>query len=226
MRILLVEDDKQTTKFIIKGLKQAGYSVNHADNGEDGLYFAKEEEYDLAIVDIMMPKLDGLAMIERLRQKRNMTPVIILSAKNTVDDRIKGLQIGGDDYLTKPFSFTELLARIQAIMRRSSLTPEATTLQVGDLKLDILKRKVFRADQEITLPSGEFMLLEYLMRNAGRVLSKTMIIEHVWDYNFDPETNIIESRMCRLRDKIDRPFSKNLIHTVRGFGYVLEEKED
>lgn len=225
MRILLVEDDKQTAKFIIKGLKQAGYSVNHADNGEDGLYFAKEEDYDLAIVDIMMPKLDGLAMISQLRKKRNMTPVIILSAKNTVDDRIKGLQTGGDDYLPKPFSFTELLARIEAIIRRSSLKPDTTTLQVGDLKLDILRRKVFRNNKEIIMPPGEFVLLEYLMRNAGRVVSKTMIIEHVWEYNFDPETNVIEARISRLRNKIDHPFKKNLLHTVRGFGYVIEEKD-
>lgn len=225
MRILLVEDDIQTAKFIIKGLKQAGFSVNHAENGEDGLHFAQVEEYDLAIVDIMMPKLDGLSMIDQLRKKRITMPVIILSARNTVDDRVKGLQTGGDDYLVKPFSFTELLARVQAIIRRSGLMPNTTILKVGDLKLDILKRKVYREDKEIVLPSGEFVLLEYLMQNEGRVVSKTMIIEHVLDYNFDPETNVIEARISRLRNKIDQPFKKKLLHTVRGFGYVIEEKE-
>jgi len=225
MRILLVEDDIQTAKFIIKGLKQAGFSVNRAENGEDGLHFAQVEEDDLAIVDIMMPKLDGLSMIGRLRKKRITMPVIILSARNTVDDRVKGLQTGGDDYLVKPFSFSELLARIQAIIRRSGLKPETSILQVGDLKLDILRRKVFRNDKEIILPSGEFVLLEYLMQNVGRVVSKMMIIEHVWDYNFDPETNVIEARISRLRNKIDQPFKKKLLHTVRGFGYVIEEKE-
>ncbi len=225
MQILLVEDDKQTAKFIIKGLKQAGYSVNHADNGEDGLYFAKIEEYDLAIVDIMLPKLDGLSMIDQMRKKKIMLPVIILSAKNTVDDRVNGLQAGGDDYLVKPFAFTELLARIQAIIRRLTLNPGIKTLQVGDLILDSLKRKVYRGSKEIVLPAGEFVLLEYLMQNAGRVVSKTMIIEHVWDYNFDPETNVIEARMSRLRSKIDQPFKQKLLRTVRGFGYVIEEKE-
>ncbi len=225
MKILLVEDDEQIASFILKGLKQAGYTVNHAANGEDGLHFAQSEDYDLAIVDIMMPKLDGLSLIARLRQKKIVTPVIVLSAKNSVDDRVKGLQAGGDDYLVKPFAFTELLARIQAIIRRSSLNPESSNLEVADLKLDLLRRKVFRGDKEIDLQQGEFVLLEYLMRNAGRVVSKTMIMEHVWDYNFDPQTNIIEARVCRLRDKIDRSFDKKLLHTVRGFGYVIEEKE-
>ena len=225
MKILLVEDDERIASFITKGLKQAGYAVNHASNGEDGLHFATQEEYDLAIVDIMMPKLDGLSLINRLRQKKIVTPVIVLSAKNSVDDKVKGLQAGGDDYLVKPFSFTELLARVQAIIRRTSLNPETTLLEIADLKLDMLSRKVFRGKKEIILQQGEFVLLEYLMRNAGRVVSKTMITEHVWDYNFDPQTNIIEARVCRLRDKIDRNFDRKLLHTVRGFGYVIEEKE-
>jgi len=225
MKILLVEDDDQISSFMVKGLKQAGYTVNRVDNGEDGLHFAQSEDYDLAIVDIMIPKLDGLSLINRLRQKRITTPVIILSAKNSVDDRVKGLQAGGDDYLVKPFAFTELLARIQAIIRRTSQNPEINILEIADLKLDVLRRKVFRGEKEIILQQGEFVLLEYLMRNAGRVVSKTMIVEHVWDYNFDPQTNVIEARICRLRDKIDRSFNKKLLHTVRGFGYVIEEKE-
>ncbi len=225
MKILLVEDDKQTARFILKGLKQEGYFVNHAENGEDGLYSAEMENYDLAIVDIMIPKLDGLKMVEQLRKKKILTPVIILSAKNSVDDRIRGLQMGGDDYLVKPFAFAELLARIKAIVRRSNSKAETTILQVGDLILDIVKRKVFRESKEITLPVGEFLLLEYLMQNAGRVVSKTMIIENVWSYHFDPETNVIEARISRLRSKIDQSFKKKLLHTVRGFGYVVEERE-
>jgi len=224
MKILLVEDDERTSSFIIKGLKQAGYSINHAADGEEGLHFAQVENYDLAIVDVMLPKLDGLNLINRLRQKKITTPVIILSAKNSVDDRVKGLQSGGDDYLVKPFAFSELLARIQAMLRRSSANVETAVLEVADLSLDVLKRKVFRQGKEILLQAGEFQLLEYLMRNAGRVVSKTMIIEHVWDYNFDPQTNVIETRVCRLRDKIDRSFSKKLLHTIRGFGYVIEDK--
>jgi len=225
MRILLVEDDDQIASFIVKGLKQAGYTVNRASNGEDGLHFAETESHDLAIVDIMMPKLDGLSLINRLRQKKIATPVIVLSAKNSVDDKVKGLQAGGDDYLVKPFAFTELLARVQAIIRRASPHQETTVLEIANLKLDVLRRKVFRGEKEVILQQGEFVLLEYLMRNAGRVVSKTMIMEHVWDYNFDPQTNIIEARVCRLRDKIDRSFEPKLLHTVRGFGYVIEEKE-
>ncbi len=225
MKILLVEDDQQTADFIIKGLKQDGYNVIHAGNGEDGLHFAQTENIDLAVVDIMLPKINGLLLIEEMRKQKIQIPVIVLSAKNTVEDRIKGLRLGCDDYVVKPFSFTELLVRIQAILRRVAMKPEDTVLRVSDLVLDVVKRKVFRGDAEIILPSGEFLLLEFLMRNAGRVVSKTMIIEHVWDYNFDPETNVIEARVSRLRDKIDKPFSKKLLHTVRGFGYVIEEQE-
>lgn len=224
MKILVVEDDKQTAKFIIKGLQQEGYSVNHAENGEDGLYFLETENYDFAIIDIMMPKLDGFNLIKRIRNNNNKTPVMILSAKNNVDDRIKGLQMGGDDYMSKPFSFAELLTRMQVIMRRSLPEANVNCFVVADLKLDIIRRKVFRQNKEIILPSGEFTLLEYLIRNAGRVISKTMIVDYVWGYNFDPGTNVVETRISRLREKIDNPFEKKLLHTVRGFGYVIEEK--
>lgn len=225
MKILIVEDDKKTASFIVKGLKQAGFVVEHAPDGEDGLHLALTESYDTAVVDIMLPKLDGLKLIDELRKRKVPTPVIILSAKRTVDDRIKGLQIGGDDYLVKPFAFSELLARIHALIRRANSVPEPTTLTVGDLSIDLLKHKVLRTGKEIELQPREFDLLEYLMRNAGMVVSKTMIMEHVWDYNFDPQTNVVEARICRLRDKIDRSFNTKLIHTLRGVGYVLEEKK-
>lgn len=225
MRILLVEDERKTASFIIKGLRQQGFAVDHAINGEDGLHLARTEPYDAAVVDIMLPKLDGPTLIEKLRQDNVLIPVIILSAKSSVDERVSGLQAGGDDYLVKPFAFSELLARIQALIRRAAAVSEPTTLTVSDLQMDISRRKVFRAGREIELQALEFSLLEYLMRQVGRVVSKTMIMEHVWDYNFDPQTNVVEVRICRLRDKIDRPFKKKLIHTIRGVGYVLEEKE-
>lgn len=222
MKILLVEDDERTAAFIIKGLKQAGYVVEHAPDGETGLLLAKTEEYATAVVDIMLPSLDGLSMVDQLRRAKVLTPVIFLSAKGTVNDRIKGLQSGGDDYLPKPFAFSELLARIQALMRRASAIAEPTSLTVEDLSLDILRRKVWRAGKEIELQAKEFALLEYLMRNKGRVVSKIMIIENVWDYSFDPQTNIVESRICKLRDKVDRGFERTLIHTLRGIGYKVE----
>jgi len=225
MRCLLVEDDERTALFIIKGLKQAGFVVEHATDGDSGLSLALSESFDIAVVDIMLPGLDGLALIEKIRRKRVTFPVIVLSAKGTVDDRVKGLQKGGDDYMTKPFAFSELLARIQAHLRRTSSSMETTTLTVADLSLDLIKRKAFRSGKPIELKALEFSLLEYLMRNAGNVLSKTMIIEHVWDYNFDPQTNVVETGICRLRDKIDRPFEEKLIHTIRGVGYVLEKRE-
>ncbi len=224
MKILLVEDDIRTAGFIIKGLKQAGYTVLHAADGEAGFSWLQNEEFDLAIIDIMLPKLDGLSLIETTRQTGNQTPVLVLSARKSVDDRIRGLQSGGDDYLVKPFDFAELLARIQAILRRSGTSKEATALKVDDLELDVVRRKVIRAGEEIPLQALEFSLLEYLMRNAGKVVSKMMIINHVWDYNFDPQTNVVEARICRLRDKIDKPFGSRLIHTVRGVGYVLEKR--
>jgi two-component system OmpR family response regulator len=223
MRLLLVEDDPKIASFIIKGMKAEGYAVDHAPDGQEGLHMAVTEPYDTAIIDVMLPKLDGLSLIERMRKEKVNTPVIILSAKGSVDDRVKGLQMGGDDYLTKPFAFSELLARVQALMRRSSGLSEPTRLTYGDLSMNLLTREVTRGGQKIELQRLEFALLEYLMRNAGRVVSKTMIMEHVWDYNFDPQTNVVESRVCRLRDKIDRGFEKKLIQTVRGVGYALKE---
>jgi two-component system OmpR family response regulator len=225
MRILLVEDDLRTASFIKKGLKQEGYVVEHASDGEEGLNRASFEAYDAAVIDIMLPKIDGLSIIEIIRKRKVMTPVIVLSAKTSVDDRIKGLSAGGDDYLVKPFAFSELVARIQALIRRSNSVSEPTSLILSDLSMDLLRRKVFRAEKEIELQPREYNLLEYLMRNAGRVVSKTMIMEHVWEYNFDPQTNVVEARICRLRDKIDRSFERKLIHTIRGLGYVLEKRE-
>lgn len=221
MRILVVEDDKKIASFVMKGFKEAGFAVDHAINGKDGLHQALIAPYDAAIIDIMLPKLDGLQLIEELRRQKINTPVLILSAKRSVDDRVRGLQKGGDDYLTKPFAFSELLARVQALIRRTSGTVEPTSLTIGDLSLDLLSRKVLRSGKQLDLQPREFALLEYLMRNAGRVVSKTMIMEHVWDYSFDPATNVVEARICRLRDKTDRGFDKKLIHTIRGVGYVL-----
>lgn len=221
MRILVVEDDKKIASFVTKGLKEAGFAVDHVINGEDGLHLALTEPYDAAIIDIMLPKLDGLQLIGELRRQKINTPVLILSAKRSVDDRVRGLQKGGDDYLTKPFAFSELLARIQALIRRAQGSVEPTSLTIGDLSMDLLSRKVIREGKHLDLQPREFALLEYLMRNAGRVVSKTMIMEHVWDYAFDPATNVVEARICRLRDKIDREFARKLIHTIRGVGYVL-----
>ena len=223
MRILLIEDDKKMVAFVGKGLKQAGFTVETASDGQEGLYAATSASFDVIITDLMMPRMDGLTMIAELRKRKILTPTIILSAKSSVDDRIRGLQTGGDDYLPKPFSFSELLARIQALLRRASAAAESTRLDVGDLHMDLLSREVRRKGEAIELQPLEFALLEYLMRNAGRVVSKTMILEHVWDYNFDPQTNVVEARMSRLRDKIDRPFDRPLIHTLRGVGYVLKQ---
>jgi len=225
MRILLVEDDLKIASFIIKGLRATGYAVDHAADGEEGLHLALTEPYDTAIIDIMLPKLDGLALIERMRKEKVNTPVIILSARDSIDDRVKGLQTGGDDYLTKPFAFSELLARVQALIRRAGGISEATQLNVGDLSINLLTREVTRGGRKIELQPLEFSLLEYLVRSKGRIVSKTMIMEHVWDYNFDPQTNVVEVRISRLRDKIDRGFDKKLIHTVRGVGYVLKETD-
>jgi two-component system OmpR family response regulator len=224
MRILLVEDDDKIASFIVKGFKAEGFAVDHAADGEDGLHLALTEPHDAAIIDLMLPKLDGLSLIEKMRREKIRTPVIILSARGSVDDRVKGLHTGGDDYLTKPFAFSELLARVQALIRRSLDVSEPTKLMVGDVSINIVTREVVRAGQPIELQPLEFSLLEYLMRNAGRVVSKTMIMEHVWDYYFDPQTNVVESRIYKLREKIDKGFSNKLIHTVRGVGYVLKEK--
>ena len=221
MRLLLIEDDRKIASFILKGMKAEGYAVDHASDGQEGLHMAVTEPYDAAIIDVMLPKLDGLSVIEGIRKEKVNTPVIILSAKGSVDDRVKGLQVGGDDYLPKPFAFSELLARVQALIRRAGGLSEPTRLTVGDLTMNLLTREVTRGGRNIELQRLEFSLLEYLMRNAGRVVSKTMIMEHVWDYNFDPQTNVVESRICRLRDKIDRDFDRKLIQTVRGVGYAL-----
>ena len=223
MRLLLVEDDIKIAQFVINGLREAGFAVDHASDGEDGLHLALTEPYDLAVVDIMLPKIDGLTLIEEVRRKQINTPVLILSAKRSVDDRVKGLKTGSDDYLVKPFSFAELLARIQALIRRSTQVIAPTELKVADLTMDLDKRKVYRSNQRVTLQPLEFSLLEYLMRNTGRVVSKTMIMEHVWDYNFCPQTNVVEARICCLREKIDKNHDNKLIHTVRGVGYVLKE---
>ena len=225
MRILLVEDDAKIASFIVKGLKAAGYAVDHASDGEKGLDLALTEAYDTAIIDIMLPKLDGLSLIERMRKEKRDIPVIILSAKSSIDDRVKGLQTGSDDYITKPFAFSELLARVQALIRRASGLSEPIRLTAGDLSMNLLTREVTREGRKIELQPIEFSLLEYLLRNAGRVVSKTMIMEHVWNYNFDPQTNVVEARVCRLRDKIDRDFDRKLIRTVRGVGYVLKETD-
>lgn len=224
MRLLVVEDDKKIAYFVIKGLRQAGFAVDHAANGEEGLQLALTVPYDVAVIDIMLPKLDGLSLIEKLRRQKINTPMIILSAKHSVDDRVKGLQIGSDDYLTKPFAFSELLARVQALIRRAraSGVVEPTRLTVGDISMDLLTREVIRGSEKIDLQPREFALLEYLMRNARKVASKTMIMDHIWDYNFDPQTNVVDVLVCRLRNKIDRDFERKVIHTIRGVGYVLK----
>jgi heavy metal response regulator len=221
MRVLLVEDDQKIAGFIRKGLEQAGFAMDHAGNGEDGLHLALSESYDLAIIDIMLPELDGLELITELRRQKKDLPVIILSAKRSVADRVKGLQTGSDDYLVKPFAFAELLARVQALIRRSSGAAHPTRLAVGELVMDLLTREVFRAGKRIDLQAREFALLEYLLRHAGQAVSKTMILEHVWDYHFDPQTNVVDVLICRLRNKVDRDFENRMIHTLRGVGYVL-----
>lgn len=224
MKILVVEDDARTAEFLLHALRQSGYVCEHSPDGMDGLFKAEHAGCDLAVVDVTLPKLDGLAMISRMRSAGINMPVIVLSARDAVDDRIRGLQAGGDDYMTKPFSFSELVARISALMRRSANSTESSKLAIGDLELDLRRRKARRGSEEIDLQPLEFSLLEYLVRNAGHVVSKTMIMEHVWEYNFDPRTNIVETRICRLREKIDKPFNVKLLHTVRGFGYVLEAR--
>jgi heavy metal response regulator len=221
MRALIVEDDDTIADFVARGLREAGFAVDRVADGDAGVAAASAQPYDVAIVDVMLPRRDGLTVIEDLRRKKIVTPVLILSAKRSVDDRVRGLQSGGDDYLTKPFAFAELLARVQALVRRSTRVPEPSTLTVEDLVLDLLSRRVTRGGKAIDLRPREFALLEYLMRNPGVVVSKTMILSHVWEYNFDPQTNIVDVLVSRLREKIDRPFDQKLLHTVRGVGYVL-----
>jgi two-component system OmpR family response regulator len=222
MRVLIVEDDPIIADFVSKGLSEAGYAVEVAPDGQRGLDLVTSSSYDVAIVDVMLPQVDGLALIDRMRARGIRTPVLILSARRSVDDRVRGLQAGGDDYLTKPFAFAELLARVQALIRRATGATEPTRLTVGDLTLDLLSRRTERAGRAIELRPREFALLEYLMRNPGRVLTKTMILSHVWGYNFNPGTNVVDVLVSRLRDKIDRDFETKLLHTVRGVGYVLK----
>ncbi len=223
MRVMLIEDDETMAGFVGKGLKEEGFVIAHAADGETGLHLALTESFDAAIVDIMLPGLDGLAIIDEVRRQRVRLPVLILSAKRSVDERVRGLRAGGDDYLTKPFAFSELVARLQALIRRSQDAPESSQLEVGPLRIDLVRRMVSRDGRKLDLPPREFALLVFLARNAGRVVSKTMIMDQVWDYNFDPQTNVVESRMCRLRDKVDRGFDRALLQTVRGVGYVLRE---
>jgi two-component system, OmpR family, response regulator len=221
MRALIVEDDRTIADFVAKGLREAGFAVDQAADGDEGLTLAMDAEPDVMVVDVMLPKRDGLALIEELRRRGRTTPVLVLSARRSVDDRVKGLQAGGDDYLTKPFAFAELLARVQALVRRATRAAEPTSLSVEDLTLDLLTRKVVRDGRPIDLRPREFALLEYLLRNRGKVVSKTMILSHVWEYNFDPQTNIVDVLVSRLRDRIDKPFERKLLQTVRGVGYVL-----
>ncbi len=221
MKILLLEDDVKIAAFVAKGLREAAYVVDISANGEEGCEMGRKNAYDAAIVDLMLPKLDGLSVIERWRTEQIRLPVLILSAKRSLDDRVKGLQVGGDDYLTKPFSFAELLARLQALIRRSGSATIATSLTFADLKMDLLTREVWRGTTKIDLQAREFLLLEYLLRNQDKVVSKTMILEHVWNYHFDPQTNVVDVLVCRLRNKIDRDFEPKLIQTLRGAGYSL-----
>jgi two-component system OmpR family response regulator len=221
MRALVVEDDAAIGEFVARGLREAGFAVDCAADGEAGLEAAARHPYDVAVVDLMLPRRDGLSLIEDLRRRHVTTPVLILSARRSVDDRVQGLQAGGDDYLTKPFAFAELLARVQALVRRATRAPEPTTLVVGDLTLDLLSRRVTRGGTPIELRPREFALLEYLMRHPGQVVSRTMILSRIWEYTFDPQTNVVDVLVSRLREKIDRPVAKKLLHTVRGVGYVL-----
>ena len=218
MRILVVEDDAKIASFIVRGLKEAGFAVDHAPDGETGLLLAGTTDYDAAVVDIMLPKLDGISLVRRMRASRKTTAVLFLSAKASVDDRVKGLQAGGDDYLTKPFAFSELLARIQALIRRATQAPEATRLSVGDVTVDMVSREVTLAGAPVELQPREFTLLAFLLRHAGRPVSKTMILEHVWDYSFDPQTNVVDVVVHRLRSKVDP--DKTRLETVRGVGYL------
>ena len=224
MRVLIIEDDKDVSSFLHKGLTQAGWNVDRADNGKDGLFLATTESYDALIVDRMLPSVDGLTVVRTLRASHNHTPALILSALGEVDDRVDGLKAGGDDYLVKPFAFSELMARLEALIRRAQTGGDSpdTVLQVGDLSLDLLRREVRRAGKSIDLQPREFQLLEFLMRHAGQVVTRTMLLEGVWDYHFDPQTNVIDVHISRLRSKIDRGFDHPLLHTVRGAGYRLE----
>lgn len=221
MRVLIIEDDQETASYITKGLKEAGYSADHAADGKQGLLQASTEDYDVLVVDRMLPELDGLSIIKTLRSANNHTPALILSALGEVDDRVQGLRAGGDDYLVKPFAFSELVARLEALSRRADSKVPQTHLRVGDLEMDLLRREVSRGGKVIPLQPREFRLLEYLMRHSGQVVTRTMLLEQVWDYHFDPQTNVIDVHISRLRSKIDKDFEQQLLHTVRGTGYML-----
>ncbi|MFC4309590.1 response regulator [Steroidobacter flavus] len=223
MKLLLIEDDLQAAEYLLKSLREIGYSVDHSPDGRDGLEKATQRHYDVVIADRQLPHIDGLTIITTLRERNDRTPVLILSALGTVDDRVHGLKAGGDDYLTKPFAFAELLARIEALSRRGTAQAESSRLKVSDLELDLLARKVTRAGQNIDLTTKEFQLLEFLMRRPGQVVTRTMLLEGVWNLHFDPQTNITDVHMSRLRNAVDKGFSRPLIHTVRGAGYVLKE---
>lgn len=223
MRVLVIEDDRETANFLQKSLKESGHTVDLASDGETGLELAKEDIYDILIVDRMLPKRDGLSVVKTLRSDGNRTPVLILSALGEVDDRVKGLRAGGDDYLTKPYAYSELLARIEALSRRAVPEEQETRYAVGDLVLDRLSHRVTRNGEAVLLQPREFRLLEYLMKNAGQVVTRTMLLEHVWDYHFDPQTNVIDVHVSRLRSKIDKGFDKPLLHTVRGSGYMIRD---
>jgi two-component system OmpR family response regulator len=225
MHLLVIEDDREAAQYLQKALRESGHSVEHAADGREGLFRATEGRYDLIIADRMLPHLDGLSIVSIMRQKGNATPVLILSALGTVDDRVRGLRAGGDDYLTKPFAIAELLARIEALARRRATGDEMTRLKTADLELDLLTRRVTRGGRELDLTTKEFQLLEFLMRRAGQVVTRTMLLEGVWDLHFDPQTNLIDVHMSRLRQAIDRGFDKPLIQTVRGSGYRLGEQE-
>ena len=228
MKLLVIEDDKDVASFVRNGLEQAGYTVDCADNGKDGLFLATTESYDALVVDRMLPGVDGLTIIRTMRASDIKTPALVLSALGEVDDRVNGLKAGGDDYLVKPFAFVELQARIEALLRRrrSDSGTEQTVLRVGDLTMDLLRREVVRAGRKIELQPREFMLLEYLMRHAGQVVTRTMLLEAVWSYHFDPQTNVIDVHISRLRNKIDKDFPQPLLHTVRGAGYRLEAESN
>ena len=222
MRILIVEDDREAASYIRKGMRESGHVADHAVDGEEGLEMARAAEYDVLVVDRMMPRMDGLTMVETLRQDDGHTPVLILSALGEVDDRVEGLKAGGDDYLVKPYAFAELLARVEALARRRDPEAVRTKLVVGDLEMDLLARTVNRGEEEILLQPREFRLLEFLMKHSGQVVTRTMLLEKVWDYHFDPQTNVIDVHISRLRSKIDKPFPRSLLHTVRGAGYRLQ----
>ena len=227
VHLLLIEDDQEAAQFLLKGLRESGYAVDHAADGRDGLFRATEGEYDLIITDRMLPHMDGLALVKFLREQGKSTPVLVLSALGTVDDRVTGLKAGGDDYLTKPFAFSELLARIEALLRRRTSTEDKappTRLKVADLEMDLLSRRVSRGGKEIELTAREFKLLEFLLRHAGQVVTRTMLLEGVWDLQFDPQTNLIDVHMSRLRQAVDKGFARALIHTVRGAGYVVRDE--